>query len=92
MKKHLSIVVEGQVQGVFYRVSTKERCDQLGIAGWVRNEPDGTVRIEAEGEVERLNKLLDWCRKGSGQASVHRVTSTERPLEGMASFDIRYGQ
>lgn len=57
--KHYNITVSGKVQGVFYRASTKEKAEQLGIKGFVRNQSDGTVYIEAEGEVSQLDAFID---------------------------------
>ncbi len=74
MRKRWHIWVSGRVQGVFYRASTAEVAEQLGLTGWVRNLPDGRVEIVAEGGEEGLQKLLAWCRQGPPAA---RVTSVE---------------
>jgi acylphosphatase len=58
MKKRFSIRVNGRVQGVFFRASTKEVADQLGVRGFVRNEPDGKVYIEAEADEEALKRFV----------------------------------
>src|SRR5262249_42175324 len=65
--------VRGLVQGVFYRASTVERAEQLGLAGWVRNCPDGSVELEAEGPDDRIEKLVAWCRSGPPGARVSGV-------------------
>jgi acylphosphatase len=62
--RHVSIRVAGRVQGVFFRASTKQQADELGIKGFVRNEPDGCVYLEAEGQHEAIEHLIDWCRMG----------------------------
>ncbi len=59
--KRMNLKICGDVQGVFYRVRTKEKADELRLTGWVRNESDGTVSIVAEGEEAKLKELLDWC-------------------------------
>lgn len=59
--KHFKLNVSGTVQGVFFRASTKDAADRLGIKGFVRNEPDGSVYIEAEGEEEKLNQFMECC-------------------------------
>lgn len=71
--KRVEIKVIGQVQGVFFRQGVKAEADRLGITGWVQNEPDGSVRIVAEGEEEKLQKLVDWARVGTEWAKVEKV-------------------
>lgn len=61
------------VQGVFFRYSAKDVADGLGISGFVRNEADGTVYVEAEGEEDDLNEFLKWCRQGPEMATIERV-------------------
>ena len=71
--KHLSVKVFGRVQRVFFRYSAKQKAKELGIKGFVRNEEDGLVYIEAEGEEENLKQFLDWCRRGPFLAKVKKV-------------------
>lgn len=71
--KRIEIVAIGQVQGVFFRQGVKEVADELGITGWANNEEDGSVKIVAEGEEEGLQKLVEWCRKGTEWARVEKV-------------------
>ena len=59
---HLTIVVKGKVQGVFFRASTREKAESIGVNGSVRNLPDGSVQIEAEATRDQLNRLIEWCR------------------------------
>ncbi|HTE51470.1 MAG TPA: acylphosphatase [Kofleriaceae bacterium] len=66
--------VSGLVQGVCYRASTCDRAAELGVAGWVRNCPDGSVELEAEGPAGRVESLLAWCGRGPPGA---RVTGVE---------------
>lgn len=73
MINHLNIKIYGQVQGVFFRYSAKDKADGSGVTGFARNEPDGTVYIEAEGEKESLDKFLEWCQQGPGTATVRKV-------------------
>lgn len=87
--KHYSIQVSGKVQGVFFRATAKKVAIELGIAGWVRNEPDGTVQIEAEGSEEQLNQFLEFCRRGPERAIVDNVDYEERPLEDFKSFEVK---
>jgi acylphosphatase len=67
------VVVRGRVQGVFYRVETRERARSLGISGWVRNAPDGSVEAVFEGERERIDSLIAWCSRGPSLARVEDV-------------------
>lgn len=76
MINHLDIKIYGQVQGVFFRYSAKDKADELVVTGFARNEPDGTVYIEAEGEKEGLDKFLEWCQQGPGAATVRKVDFT----------------
>lgn len=87
--KHYSIQVSGKVQGVFFRANTKKAAIELGINGWVRNERDGTVKIEAEGSEEQLNKFLGFCRKGPERSIVDSIEYEKRSLEDFKGFEIR---
>jgi acylphosphatase len=88
MVKHFSILIRGRVQGVFYRASAKEMAMQLGIKGIVRNEEDGSVYIEAEGEEDALNQFISWCRKGPPRAMVTDVHVEEGSINNYSSFRI----
>jgi acylphosphatase len=66
-------VVHGRVQGVLFRASTAREADRLGLGGWVRNLPDGTVELEAVGEEEALQALHRWLQQGPPSARVLRV-------------------
>lgn len=77
IKKRLRVKVFGTVQGVFFRHSARIKFQELGIEGVARNESDGSVSIEAEGEEETLQKLLEWCKKGPPLARVERVEVCE---------------
>ena len=87
--KHLSIRVSGKVQGVFFRASTREEAQRLGLCGWVRNETDGSVRIEAEGDEPVLEQLVAWCQHGPDQARVADVIIEEGEVEGYSDFEVR---
>ena len=89
MNKRFSITVSGVVQGVFFRASTKAQADELGIKGFVSNQRDGSVYIEAEGESERLKKFIQWCRKGPVNASVERCDVREMEFSGDQHFVIQ---
>jgi acylphosphatase len=89
MIKGLSIRVSGSVQGVFFRASTQQRATSLGINGFVRNEPDGSVYIEAEGDESPLEIFRDWCSHGPPRATVERIEVQEKEVKGFSGFEIR---
>lgn len=76
------------MQGVFFRASACEVANQLRISGFVRNEPDGTVYIEAEGDEPQLERFIAWCKKGPPRAHVARVETSEAGLKNFTSFEI----
>ena len=86
--KHFSIHVTGKVQGVFFRASTREEAQRLGLRGWVRNEADGSVRIEAEGDEPALEQLVAWCQHGPAQAQVSNVAVQMGEVEGHENFRV----
>lgn len=88
-KHHVNIVITGKVQGVYYRASTKQKADELGIKGFVRNEPDGSVYVEAEASQEVLKKFIEWCHRGPERAQVLRVEITDAPLKNFVGFEVR---
>ena len=65
MNKRAEIVITGHVQGVLFRHGARKMAEGLGVTGWARNEPDGSVRIMAEGQEDTLQKFVEWCRKGT---------------------------
>ena len=67
------ILVSGTVQGVFYRASTKQKSDALGVKGWVRNLLDGRVEMMAAADKEQLDALIQWCREGPPMANVTNI-------------------
>lgn len=72
-KVRAELKIQGRVQGVFFRQSTKETADRLGLTGWVRNSLDGTVEAVFEGETTAVNQAVEWCRQGPAAARVHDV-------------------
>ena len=65
--------IEGRVQGVFFRASTQDHAKRLGLNGWVRNCPDGSVEVVAEGARSQIENLIAWCRQGPRGAQVSNV-------------------
>jgi len=81
--------VRGLVQGVGYRVGCRQKAIDLGLSGWVRNRPDGSVELEAEGLPDRLVELRLWCEKGPQGAQVSGVSSGQVAVAGTDWFEIR---
>lgn len=85
------IVVYGQVQGVFFRHSARIEAQKLGLVGWVKNNPDGSVEALAEGPKEKLEEFIKWCQKGPTPAYVERVEiKWQKDSENFKSFEIVY--
>lgn len=90
-KKRVSVKIYGQVQGVSYRYYVQKKALKLKITGWAKNEPDGTVIVEAEGMDKALNKLIAWCQKGPSLARIEKVDIEWKDYCGdLEAFDIRY--
>lgn len=73
-RKAVHLIVTGRVQGVFYRASTQEQGEHMGLAGWVRNRPDGSVEAHVQGPARQVDVLVEWCRSGPPMAAVDDVT------------------
>lgn len=83
--------MNGRVQGVCFRMYAQDRARGLGLTGWVRNRPDGSVEIVAEGDRERLAELEQWCAEGPAHARVTKLTSDFQPASGeFSNFRISY--
>ena len=89
MNQHITIVILGKVQGVFYRAAAKEKADELGVKGFVRNEPNSSVYIEAEAQEEVLYKFVKWCNSGPPKAQVEHVEVMPGGVKGFTNFDIK---
>lgn len=83
------VVVTGGVQGVTFRESTRRRAEGSGVAGWVRNLPDGSVEAELEGPDRAVHEVLAWMRTGPRQARVERLDVTPVATRGERSFSVR---
>lgn len=67
------VYISGRVQGVYFRDNTREQALKLGVSGWVRSLPDGRVEAVFQGEVDKVQKMLEWCWKGSPMSRVDDV-------------------
>lgn len=82
--------VSGRVQGVFFRDSTREKAEQLGLTGWVGNLPDGSVEAVFEGPSEKVREAVSWCGEGPSHASVEDVDVEYEPAQGdLSGFEVR---
>jgi len=91
MIKRVHVIISGRVQGVFFRAETKRVADSLGLKGWVKNRPDGSVEALFEGDETAINRMLKWCWKGPLLARVNNVEVQEEPSEGtLKDFRIIY--
>jgi acylphosphatase len=85
----VDVVVTGRVQGVSFRFHTQQTADRLGVTGWVRNEPDGSVAAHLEGDPETLDAIVSWLHRGPAAARVERVDVRTAMPTGATSFDVR---
>ncbi|MFZ5994482.1 MAG: acylphosphatase [Thermodesulfobacteriota bacterium] len=85
------VIINGRVQGVFFRYSTQQEATRLGLKGWVKNRSDGQVEAVFEGDEPTVEKMLKWCHQGPPHAVVNRVDVTWEDYNGeFGRFDIRY--
>jgi acylphosphatase len=89
MSTRKRVVVTGRVQGVFFRDTMRRRAEAAGIAGWVRNTPDGTVEAVFEGDSQAVEELVDFARRGPSRAEVTSVDVIDEPPEGLVGFAVR---
>ncbi len=88
-KIRVRLIIEGRVQGVWFRDSTRREAMGLGISGWVKNRLDGGVEVLAEGLEEEVRRLVAWCHHGPSHAGVTKVHETSEEWQGeFDSFDI----
>lgn len=84
------VIIRGQVQGVFFRDSAQREARARGLAGWVRNQADGSVEAVIQGERAAVAALVHWCHTGPPQAAVETVDlAWEPPVPGATGFHIR---
>jgi acylphosphatase len=83
------VIVSGRVQGVWYRESCRRQALGLGVRGWVRNAPDGTVEAGLEGDADAVDTLIAWMRVGPPHARVTDVVVVEEPPAGEHAFVVR---
>jgi acylphosphatase len=89
MTVHVNILITGNVQKVGFRYHTRRAASVLGLSGFVRNNPDETVYIEAEGDEFSVQQLVQWCHHGPSMAQVENVKTEKGIVTGFTSFEIR---
>ncbi len=89
--KRAHIFVSGIVQGVFFRANTKEKAEELGLLGWVRNLADGQVEAVFEGQEEKIKEMINWLKSHPGSSKVEKIKIIwEEPTFEFSGFKIQY--
>ncbi|MBN1650102.1 MAG: acylphosphatase [Bacteroidales bacterium] len=89
MKKTVSILVSGRVQGVGFRYYTRKKAEECKVTGFVQNKSDGSVYIEASGEEIDIDTFIDWCKQGPAWAKVSKAEISNLPNHEWKAFEIR---
>jgi len=85
------VIIEGRVQGVFFRHHTQETAVRLGLKGWVKNRRDGDVEAVFEGDQEKVNQIIQWCHQGPSEAEVTKVHQMWEDYKGeFKDFSVSY--
>ncbi len=87
--KRVRVHIRGRVQGVFFRAEAQARAESLGVAGWIGNAQDGSVEAVFEGDPERVDSMVDWCRRGPAGAQVEDVEVVGEDPVGERGFSVR---
>jgi acylphosphatase len=87
--KRVQVRITGRVQGVFFRAEAQARAESLGLAGWISNAEDGSVEAVFEGDDDRVDSMVGWCRRGPSGAHVEDVEVEPEEPTGETGFDVR---
>ena len=87
VRRHVTI--KGDVQGVFFRETTRRKATEAGVSGWIVNRSDGSVEAVFEGPPEAVDQLVEFCRTGPTAATVESVDAVDEQPEGISGFDAR---
>ena len=91
MNSRVHVIISGKVQGVWFRANTKQKAEQLGLTGWVKNTYDKNVEAVFEGEEILIQEMLEWCHRGPPLSKVENVeVKNESPTNNFDSFSIKY--
>ncbi len=89
-EEYVNVQVSGRVQGVAFRDSTRQKAEELGLAGWVKNLPDGSVEAVFEGPSEAVQEMVEWCESGPSPADVEDLQLEYGDPQGdLSSFEVR---
>jgi len=88
--KRTHVFISGRVQGVWFRAHTREKAEELGISGWVRNLPDGRVEAVFEGEDEKVDEMVKWCHRGPKVDEMVKWCHRGPPLSRVEKVDVEY--
>jgi acylphosphatase len=90
-KRRIHVWISGRVQGVFFRANVQEEAGKRDLAGWVKNLPDGRVEAVFEGDADKVDAMLGWCRIGTPLSRVEKVEVREESFQGEShTFEVRY--
>jgi acylphosphatase len=91
MKTQIHVLISGRVQGVWYRASTKQKAEELGLTGWVKNTVNGNVEAVFEGDEAIVDEMIAWCRVGPPLAQVANVKIIQKRVGGeFTGFAVLY--
>jgi acylphosphatase len=91
MKTNVHVLISGRVQGVWFRASTKQKAEQLGLKGWVRNTDNGCVEAVFQGNKNQVSEMINWCHQGPPLAKVEKVDVTKKQsIDILKDFSIKY--
>ncbi len=91
MKTNFHVLISGRVQGVWFRASTKQKAEQLGLKGWVKNTDDGCVEAVFQGNENQIIEMINWCHKGPPLAKVNNVDVTKKQsVDIFKDFSIKH--
>ncbi len=91
VKLQVQVIISGRVQGVWFRANTKQKAEQLGINGWVKNIADGKVAALFEGDEKHVQEMIEWCHHGPPLAKVENIeVKKQSPTNGFEGFSVRY--
>jgi acylphosphatase len=83
------VLIHGQVQGVFFRDTTRRQAESRGVAGWIANRSDGSVEAVFEAEEDDVEAMIAFCRRGPRGAEVEGLDLSEEKPEGLSGFEVR---
>ena len=91
MDLRVRLIIEGKVQGVWFRDSALKKAVELGVNGWIKNNPNGSVEAVIEGKDHKVREMITWCHKGPPAANVTKVIKTEEDhMDNYSYFSIRF--